>query len=509
MQNKTKLTIFTILSVLLASTIVMSISIPLLLNYVENTYIKIQLEANKSQSTILAKFLETNLNQNAEEEGISEKFQDVIVGNQTDKGFVCVIDTNGSFITHPNANIIEEMLLKKFQDAIAGSQTESGFVCIIDSTGKFITHPDESIIGKNIKGMNINYKSEQEGILDNWFNSLQKNMPSGGLINFDNENTEIVYSVSLNDKPWKINSHENIKKIKADIKILQSRLVLGSTIITILIALFASYLVRKVSYKYEKQIEDYNIQLQSNIANLNKANLDLETLNNEKNNILHIVAHDLKNPLAGILLNIEIITNYFSKMTKEDIIAKLNGISSTTNYMKDIVSKLLDKETINNAKIKIKNENFEPNKLIYELIEQFSDQANKKSIVINYNNEIENLKINNDKNIFREVADNYLSNALKYSPFSKNIWVGLKQTAENNDHYLIFSVKDEGPGISEDDQSNLFQKFNKLTAQPTDGEDSTGIGLFGVKRNAELIGAEVYCNSKIGEGAEFVFKIKL
>ena len=60
-----------------------------------------------------------------------------------------------------------------------------------------------------------------------------------------------------------------------------------------------------------------------------------------------------------------------------------------------------------------------------------------------------------------------------------------------------------------DDKSNLFQKFNKLTAKPTDGEDSTGIGLFGVKRNAELIGAEVYCNSKLGEGAEFVFKIKI
>lgn len=469
MQNKTKLILYTILSVLLASTIVMSISIPLLLNYVENTYIQVQLEANKNQSTILAKFLEENLNQGAD----------------------------------------EVMLLDKFQDAIVGSQSERGFVCIIDTNGKFLNHPDKSVIGTNVQVMNINYKSDDFGILDNWFNYIKKNISSGGIINFDNENSEIVYSVALKGRPWKINSHENTKRIESEIKSLKFKLILGSSIITILIALFASYLVRKVSYKYEKQIEDYNIQLQSNIANLNKANLDLETLNNEKNNILHIVAHDLKNPLAGILLNIEIITNYFSKMTKEDIIAKLNGISSTTNYMKDIVSKLLDKETINNAKIKIKNENFEPNKLIYELIEQFSDQANKKSIVINYNNEIDNLKINNDKNIFREVADNYLSNALKYSPFSKNIWVGLKQIAENNDNYLIFSVKDEGPGISEDDQSNLFQKFNKLTAQPTDGEDSTGIGLFGVKRNAELIGAEVYCNSKIGEGAEFVFKIKL
>jgi|GEM_PF-1818883 len=469
MQSKSKLLLFTVLSVLLASTVVMGISIPLLLNYVENTYIKVQLEANKNQSTILAKFLEENLKQGAD----------------------------------------EDMLLDKFQDAIVGSQSERGFVCIIDTSGKFINHPDASIIGMNIQVMNINYKSDDYGITDNWFEALRKNVSSGGLINFDNDKSEIVYSVALKGRPWKINSHENTKRIKSEIESLQFKLLVGASIITILIALFASYLVRKVSYRYEKQIEDYNIQLQNNNDELNQANINLEILDSEKNNILHIVAHDLKNPLAGILLNIEIITNYFGKMTTEEIINKLNGIAKTSNYMKDIVSKLLDQDSINSAKIKIVKENFEPNKLIYELIEQFNEQANKKGIVINYKNEIDNFNINNDKNIFREIADNYISNAIKYSPFNKNIWISLHKIEDNNESYLIYSVKDEGPGISDEDQSNLFKKFNKLSAKPTDGEDSTGIGLFGVKRNAGLIEADVYCSSKIGEGAEFVLKIKL
>ncbi len=221
MQSKSKLLLFTVLSVLLASTVVMGISIPLLLNYVENTYIKVQLEANKNQSTILAKFLEENLKQGAD----------------------------------------EDMLLDKFQDAIVGSQSERGFVCIIDTNGKFINHPDASIIGMNIQVMNINYKSDDYGITDNWFEALRKNVSSGGLINFDNDKSEIVYSVALKGRPWKINSHENTKRIKSEIESLQFKLLVGASIITILIALFASYLVRKVSYRYEKQIEDYNIQL--------------------------------------------------------------------------------------------------------------------------------------------------------------------------------------------------------------------------------------------------------
>ncbi len=290
-KTKAKLVWLTVISVLVANSLVMLITMPLLLNYIENTYINIQLDANKNQSTILAKFLENNLSKS---------------GN-------------------------EDEIISKFQEAIIGSQTESGFVCVIDSSGKFINHPNVDIIGKNVKDMKIKYKTDKYGIIENWFKILSQNISSGGVINFESEDAEIVYSVSLMNKPWRINSHENTKKIKSEILIIRNKIIIAAVFITILMALLASYLVRKVSLRYEKAIENVNYQLQNNNNELNLLNSKLENLNNEKNNILHIVAHDLKNPIAGILLNIELLITYLHKMSTEDLISKLNQLQKLLN----------------------------------------------------------------------------------------------------------------------------------------------------------------------------------
>lgn len=464
-KTKAKLVWLTVISVLVANSLVMLITMPLLLNYIENTYINIQLDANKNQSTILAKFLENILSKS---------------GN-------------------------EDEIISKFQEAIIGSQTESGFVCVIDSSGKFINHPNVDIIGKNVKDMKIKYKTDKYGIIENWFKILSQNISSGGVINFESEDAEIVYSVSLMNKPWRINSHENTKKIKSEILIIRNKIIIAAVFITILMALLASYLVRKVSLRYEKAIENVNYQLQNNNNELNLLNSKLENLNNEKNNILHIVAHDLKNPIAGILLNIELLITYLHKMSTEDLISKLNQLTKTTQFMKDIVMKLLDNELIENAKITINKTAFKPSVIVGDSLKQFESQCKKKNINTIFNNNFEEVEINSDKHLFREIIDNYISNSIKYSPFDKNIFIQL----EKIENYLIFNVKDEGPGISKEEQNKLFLKFSKLSSKTTDGEDSSGIGLYSVKKNAEALGGEVYCNSEYGQGAEFVFKLPI
>lgn len=241
------------------------------------------------------------------------------------------------------------------------------------------------------------------------------------------------------------------------------------------------------------------------ITEQKETQLKLEVLNSEKNNILHIVAHDLKNPIASILMNLELVTTYFDKITKEDLIAKLNQLSKTTNFMKDIVMKLIDKELIENAKLTIKKVEFLPSEVIIESLNQFETQSNKKNITIHFDNDLSNSTLFTDKNIFREIIDNYISNALKYSPFNSNIWIKL----DIIDKMLYLSVRDEGPGIAKEELGKLFLKFSKLSSTTTDKEDSSGIGLYSVKRGAESIGGEVYCKSVFGQGAEFVLKLSL
>jgi signal transduction histidine kinase len=104
-----------------------------------------------------------------------------------------------------------------------------------------------------------------------------------------------------------------------------------------------------------------------------------------------------------------------------------------------------------------------------------------------------------DKNVYRNIIENLLSNALKYSPEGKEI----KLIVRFDEEKVITSVKDEGPGLSEEDMKRVFGKYQRLSAQPTGGEESIGLGLSLVKKFTEAMNGEVWCESVEGSGAEF------
>jgi signal transduction histidine kinase len=98
------------------------------------------------------------------------------------------------------------------------------------------------------------------------------------------------------------------------------------------------------------------------------------------------------------------------------------------------------------------------------------------------------------------VADNLISNAVKFSPFGSSVEVSLLDDDQN----AGFSVKDEGPGLSEADKSQMFGHFQKLSAQPTGGESSTGLGLSIVKKIVQAHAGVIEVESTLGEGARFI-----
>jgi signal transduction histidine kinase len=104
-----------------------------------------------------------------------------------------------------------------------------------------------------------------------------------------------------------------------------------------------------------------------------------------------------------------------------------------------------------------------------------------------------------------EILENLLSNAVKYSPYGAKVIVA--SSVQNS--FASVSVQDEGPGISDDDRERLFQRFARLSAKPTGGEHSTGLGLYIVKRLTEMLGGTVVCNSEPGKGAEFTVSLPL
>ena len=135
-------------------------------------------------------------------------------------------------------------------------------------------------------------------------------------------------------------------------------------------------------------------------------------------------------------------------------------------------------------------------------IEGFKSKIEKKKLKVFLN--LNKVYANVDRQYLMQVIENLLSNAIKFSPPEKSIFLNL-WVHEGKAH---IGIKDEGPGISMEDQKKLFNKFQQLSAQPTAGESSTGLGLSIVKKYTELMNGNVWCESEPGKGAKFVVTFK-
>jgi signal transduction histidine kinase len=108
-----------------------------------------------------------------------------------------------------------------------------------------------------------------------------------------------------------------------------------------------------------------------------------------------------------------------------------------------------------------------------------------------------------DEQMLNQILDNIFSNALKYSPHGKSIFVRV----ESRETVVRVEIQDEGEGISPEDMTKLFGKFARLSARPTGGEHSTGLGLSIVKKMVEAMNGKVWCESEVGKGATFIVEL--
>ncbi|HCA41655.1 MAG TPA: hypothetical protein DEP28_00215 [Bacteroidetes bacterium] len=259
----------------------------------------------------------------------------------------------------------------------------------------------------------------------------------------------------------------------------------------------------ELSYQYEKSIFESEMQLQKN-KELNEKNEKLNSLLEEKNDFLRIVAHDLRNPLNNILGFLKLLND--DKKESLDMESKeyLGYITDGVDQMYHIVTNILNTNTLEEGKISITKTKFLPSETINELISAYSLKSKNKNIKVNFNCP-EEFILNSDKYILKQILDNLISNALKFSQQGKNIYIHLSK--ENKS--VIISVKDEGPGIKDDEKNKLFKKYATISNKPTAGELSTGLGLSIVKKLTEVLGGTIIHKDAEGGGSEFIVDIPL
>lgn len=240
-----------------------------------------------------------------------------------------------------------------------------------------------------------------------------------------------------------------------------------------------------------------NTTLEKSIKEIAALNEDLIELNNEKNEFLGIAAHDLKNPLSGIMLTAKNVQSFIHALKPDDIKNMMSKVETSAHRMRDIIGNLLDVNAIESGKLQLKPEKFDIATVIESICQENDEKAKEKNIILR--KDISSYHVFADKAATHEIIDNLLSNAIKFSPFDKEIFIITKK----NGDAIVCEIKDQGPGLTEEDMKKVFGKFARLSARPTGGEHSTGLGLSIVKRLAESMKGKVWCESIHGQGASF------
>lgn len=234
---------------------------------------------------------------------------------------------------------------------------------------------------------------------------------------------------------------------------------------------------------------------------LQHANEQLQQLDRERTELLSIVTHDLKNLVASIKLSVETLRH--PKMaSKPEIMQKtIARITEVSERMEHLINSLLDVSALESGKLTLNIVPTPAHKLAAVLVERYQQFATAKQITLL--SSIEECWALADPLRLEEVYDNLISNAVKYTPRGGEVRVIL---ARRHD-VVRFVVSDTGPGFTEEDKQKVFTKFQRLSARPTGGESSTGLGLAIAQKLVLLMNGRIWLESSPGEGAIFYVEI--
>lgn len=230
---------------------------------------------------------------------------------------------------------------------------------------------------------------------------------------------------------------------------------------------------------------------------------NLADLNREKDGMVGIVAHDLRAPLNRIM-GLAKLVQMSDNLGKE----QLEMMGMMEKMCEAGISLIRDLLVINNVEYESQQMNQKILNLgdfVSNLVKNYAPTAQNKYLQIHYAPPDAPVELLIDDTFVGRILDNLISNAIKFSPHHKNVFVHLSKDIEN----IQISIRDEGQGISEEDQLKMFKKFQKLSARPTGGEDSTGLGLAIVKSLVDKLGGTISLKSKLGQGAEFIVSLPI
>lgn len=280
--------------------------------------------------------------------------------------------------------------------------------------------------------------------------------------------------------------------------------------------------------RLESQLREANVQLAAVSAALAQQARDLETTNRRMDQFLGMANHEMKTPLTSLGANLQLATRRLRRLTRlanadasaqahpaslaqagheaEAIITMLDRAQVSARRMTRLVNELLDVSRIQTGRLELHPEPCDVVALTRGVLSEM--RQGRSGRVCRLETELTSAPVLADPDRLSEVIDNYLSNAVKYSPADTPITVSL---ALMDAKAVRVTVRDEGQGISPETQARIWNVFERLDSDATQRANGVnlGLGLHICKTIIELHGGEVGVESVLGAGSTFWFTLPL
>ena len=249
--------------------------------------------------------------------------------------------------------------------------------------------------------------------------------------------------------------------------------------------------------------------------NLEAANEEIQRIMNQRERLLLTITHDIKAPAASISGFIDLMKEY---VTEAQGIECLQNIKNSAAHLSRLVASLLDYHQLENGLMKVQPVSFSPTQLVKESVEGMRLRAEEKGLAISYEMTMgmkkeANQENETDKELFladafriRQILDNLVSNAIKYTDHG-SVNIEARVSKIMGKLTLTMSVKDTGKGMTDEEKRKVFQAFTRLKS--AQGIEGTGLGLSITQELVSLLGGEILLRSTLGKGSNFIVTLPI
>jgi two-component system sensor histidine kinase/response regulator len=236
---------------------------------------------------------------------------------------------------------------------------------------------------------------------------------------------------------------------------------------------------------------------------LKRARDELKQLAEDRDELLGILTHDLKNHLGGMDMSAQLLRDRTEAMADPKLRLMAENISHSSSQMLAFVKEFLANASADHG-LNLQTQPISLSDAAARTVQQHQEAAKRKQLVFKVVLPPNGTLVQADGAALNQVLGNLVSNAIKFSPPGKQIGLTVCPPSAR---FVECQVQDEGPGFSEKDKNHMFRRYGRLSARPTGGEPSTGLGLSIVKKLVLAMHGELACESAPGKGATLTFRL--